>query len=261
MGPRERPVEKPCWKYWLIWSTILHHHCTGTVGVQKIAPKWPRLDSRYLLTAFVWSGCPVGCGRRTYSCWGGSCWHYNGECWAVRRRWWSGRLSHWWVLCGRRSTTPQLWVTPRWHSGYWPLFCLQSQLWFSQLVETWLDYLVERTSIAHHMYTSNRSLWIQDLRAVMSHLLFSTGWSAMQVTGFPSRVFTAVTFRLKIAAPLLELLKTGKESCAWGLPANHWQWYCNSVLFTDCTEHTGVPNGLSVEKDLGSNFITWWKLN
>lgn len=33
----------------------------------------------------------------------------------------------------------------RWHSWYWPLFCLQSPLWFLQLAGSWLDSLAERT--------------------------------------------------------------------------------------------------------------------
>lgn len=93
------------------------------------------------------------------------------------------------------------------------------------------------------------------LRAVMSQFFFSVGWSATHVTVFPSRVFKAVAFKLKKPAPLLELLKTGKESWAAGLPASHWHWYCSSVSFTDCTEHMGVPRGRSAERENSSNIV------
>lgn len=70
----------------------------------------------------------------------------------------------------------------------------------------------------------------------------------MHVTVFPLRLFEAVTARLKVPAPLLVLLSAGKESWACGLPPDHKQWYCRVTLFSACTEHLGLPDGISVPK-------------
>lgn len=70
----------------------------------------------------------------------------------------------------------------------------------------------------------------------------------MHVTVSPLRLFDAVTVRLKFPAPLLVLLRAGKESWACGVPPDHQQWYCRSTLFTDCTVHTGLPGGRSVQR-------------
>lgn len=80
----------------------------------------------------------------------------------------------------------------------------------------------------------------------------------MHVTVFLLRLSEAVTVRLKFPAPLLVLLSTGKESWACGVPPGHQQWYCRSTLVTDCTEHIGLPGGLSVQRE---NMIDIHKVN
>lgn len=75
----------------------------------------------------------------------------------------------------------------------------------------------------------------------------------MHVTSFPLRTSVAVTVRLKFPAPLLVLLNVGKESWAWGVPPDHPQRYCRLVLFTDCTEHVRLPDGLSVQRQSWSS--------
>lgn len=82
------------------------------------------------------------------------------------------------------------------------------------------------------------------------HLFCSVGWSAMHVTVFPLRLSEAATVRLKFPAPLLLLLSAGKDSWAGGVPPDHKQRYCRLTLFTDCTEHAGLADGLSVQREM-----------
>lgn len=72
----------------------------------------------------------------------------------------------------------------------------------------------------------------------------------MQVTVFPSRLAEAFTVGLKYPEPLLVLLSAGKESWAFGVPPSHRQWYCSSASFSACKEHTGRPEGLSVQQQI-----------
>lgn len=53
--------------------------------------------------------------------------------------------------------------------------------------------------------------------------------------------------RLKSPAPLVVLVKAGKDSRASGVPPGHLQWNCRSTFpFTALTEHSGLAVGLSV---------------
>lgn len=91
-------------------------------------------------------------------------------------------------------------------------------------------------------------LKIENLLAVILHLFCSTGCSAMHWIVFPFRLSDALTVKLKFPAPLLELLSSGKDSWACGVPPTHPQWYCRLMAFTDCTEHSGLPTGRSVPR-------------
>lgn len=90
----------------------------------------------------------------------------------------------------------------------------------------------------------------------MLQLFCWIGCSAVHVTVFQFRLWlVAETFRLRFPVPLLLLLSAGKDSWAAGVPPTHAQRYCRSTVLTACTEHTGLPEGISAHRQK-TNILT-----